>query len=233
MKCVVVTCVALASIGLLACDPCEAGEARVKKVGGGSVCVPTSRGDPEGSPVGPTEPYEPYDSMTIPAGAGGPSPSPAPDAAAPSACRTEDPGELTVVVVAKGGAAPALVASPPPDGRYALVQATSFGSDGGAPAVSALRAEVVVQGAVWVIGARAVAAGSSLASPESATLSVVGETATHVCAASAASVVSWLLPPIGATTRAIVSWDDGTSTLTMVLTTPGGADVELVFSSSR
>jgi hypothetical protein len=235
---VTVTWLALVAIG---CTPeCPRDEVRVKEHGGGSVCVP--RGDnQDGSMVsaaGDSVEYEsPYDSIKVPATGATSRPPAVPDngggSSAPSSgCRNEDAGDLTVHLVAKSGAAPALGSSPVPDGRYALVQATWFAGAAGAaaaPSVDALRAELVVQGAVWTLGARAVDASSTLEPTESVTLSVVSETATHVCSIASAKIVSAFVPPAGQTTRATVEWDPTVDTLTMVITTPKGADAELVF----
>ena len=212
-------------------QPCPSGKVRVNKVSGGSACVLTSvPSSDEPSDFNDTvspAPAEDPDSVKIPPGTSAPPDSGA-STPSPNGCRTEGAGDVTVHVVAKGGPPPVLASSSPPDGRYVLVQATWFVGDSAAPALSALRATVAVQGAVWVIGTRAVD-GAAIGADESATLSVVADTATHVCSTASAEVVSALLPPAGGTTRARVSWDAALSTSTLVLSTPNGADVELVF----
>lgn len=170
----------------------------------------------------------PYGSVKLPPAAPDASSSSPNAPPSPSGCRTENAGDLTVHLVAKGGAAPVVVSSDAPDARYVLVQATWFAGNAGAPPISALRAELVVQGAVYVLGTREVE-GTLLDDVESATLTIAASTGTHVCAVAGGNVVSSLLPPVGATTPATAAWDPVASTLTISLTTPEGANVELVF----
>jgi hypothetical protein len=136
---------------------------------------------------------------------------------------------MDVDVIPKSGAPAEVVDSAPPDGRYELVQASSYGVDGSAPLVATLRASLDVSGARLILGAQATR-GTTLEANESFTLTVTPGVLTKVCESRHGAVAAGLLRGApGATSPAHLGWNASTSLLTLVMTTSSG-EIELLFT---
>jgi hypothetical protein len=135
---------------------------------------------------------------------------------------------MDVDVVPKSGAPAEVVDLAPPDGRYELVQASSYGVESG-PVVATLRASLDVSGARLIIGAQATQS-TTLEANESFTLTVTPGVLTKVCESRQGTVAAGLLRGApGATSPAHLGWNASTSLLTLVISTSSG-DIELLFT---
>jgi hypothetical protein len=146
------------------------------------------------------------------------------DAESTASCDVGDQGTLDVQVLARVGPPPALGGAPP-DGRYVLVQADLYDSEGGAAPFDRLRAAVVVTGAKLALAAQITS--PSLEPVESITTTLTGGILTKACPAGGAAAA--LVPGLpGATERADVGWDG--RALYLVLQKNGG-EIALLFAS--
>lgn len=136
---------------------------------------------------------------------------------------------MDVDIVTKVGAPDAFAETAAPDGSYELVQASSYGVGGGAPAVETLRASLDISGARLIIGTQATT-GTTLEANESFTLTFTPGVLTKVCESRPGTVANGLFRGApGATRVAHLGWSASTSLLTLVMTTPAG-ELELLFT---
>lgn len=133
-------------------------------------------------------------------------------------------GALDVHVLVEHGETPAPPTGTVPDGIYVLAQATWRATDGGAPIVPELRAELSVVGARLVLSA--VASNDGTARTDSATATLANGALTTVCTVGFGSTAAELFPATGASEPAAIGWDG--SALTLVIQLPSGT-LELVF----
>jgi hypothetical protein len=161
-------------------------------------------------------------------GASSSSAAPPPPPPPPSACGERDAFGPDVAVVAKGGPTPAPADVAPPDGTYALAQASAYGLDGGAAPLHTLRATLEVSGARLLFGGQATT--TTLEANETFVLTIAGGVLTKVCESRTGTLSTDLLPgAVGATFAAHTTWDASARLFTLVVASPT-ATYELLFT---